>query len=80
MIKIREEELIRISWGALGSFLAVVIGFVFWLSSIHSTTLANTKTLEERGTVLERLNETLTSIDNRLSNIEGYLKAKENKQ
>ena len=79
MITITEDRLIQISWGALFTALGALVGFVIWLSAIHSATEANAKTLDDRGAVLQKLDSTLTSIDNRLSNIEGYLRAKEHK-
>ena len=72
MIKISENRLVQISWGALGALLVSVVGGVLWLSVIYYTADANAKSIAE---IKEDLN-VLDSIDNRLSNIEGYIKGK----
>ena len=77
MLEISEDRLIKISWGTFGVLGSALVGFVFWLSALHSTALANSKTLEERSGIFIEISKSLNNIDKRLSTIEGYLKAKE---
>ena len=73
MLKISEDRLIQISWGALGTAVIALIGFVLWLSSINNIAQANAKRLDERAGLFHEINNNLHNIDKRLSNIEGYL-------
>ena len=72
MMKISENRLVQISWGALGAMVVSLVGGVLWLSIIYYTTEANAKAIIEIKDDLD----VLGSIDNRLSNIEGYIRAK----
>ena len=77
VLQISEDNLIKISWGALAVSASTIIGFVFWLSALHSTALTNTQAIQRSNEVFIELNKNLSNIDKRLSSIEGYLKAKE---
>ena len=78
MLEISEDKLIKISWGALIAFITTLAGFVFWLSALQSTALANSLAIEKSNEVFIELNRNLSNIDKRLSSIEGYLRAIEN--
>jgi len=74
MLKISENRLVQISWGALGAMLVSLVGGVLWLSVIYYTSEANAKAIIG----IEQDLGVLHSIDRRLSKIEGYIEAKEN--
>lgn len=65
--KISEDTLIPLS------FIVVLSGGVFWITSMYSEVKANTQSIQELKETNEAYIRTVQSIDSRLSRIEGKL-------
>ena len=65
--KLSEDTLIPVS------FMVVLAGGIFWLSSMYSEVKANTTSVDELKKTNEAYMKTVQSIDTRLSRIEGKL-------
>lgn len=72
MKKITENTLVPIS------LLTVIVGGVFWLSSMYSKVEAHAKSMEVVEAKQDKHIEVLQSIDKRLTRIEAKLESKRN--
>jgi Mg2+ and Co2+ transporter CorA len=75
-IELKEDAILRVSFSLLLSGLAALIGLVFWLSNLSSSTEANATEIHETQDNVAQIVESLNRIDKKLSAIQALLERK----
>ena len=75
-IELKEDAILRVSFSLLLSGLGALIGLVFWLSNLSSTTEANAAEIQETQDNVSQIVESLNRIDKKLSAIQALLERK----
>lgn len=75
-IEVKEDALLRISYGVLFLVLPAIAGFIVWLTNLNFSVQANASEISRIEDTMDRIGQSLSKIEQKLANIEGLLKQK----